>query len=651
MTSQTPETVVLHEATVPADASSSQAHGSKTAADVKTPSPAAPLLQVAWPSGLTDTLHAVDHELKLLSHASKYKWVNERLILLRNALIAFSVLGVVVITVVACYREAYRQTLTIAAFDVPPKLAERGITGQVIAKALFDELIKRRELVTTLEKGELKGAWAENRADVAIPEAKFTLQSVFRYLRYMTGNEIAIDGEFILDGDDVTLKVRVAGKPPTVVKGKLADWEALVGDLALGVLDATQPAVVAAYLGLKAKTPEDIKALSNRVLRMSEQDPKLSGAVMSVAYDAYGNALRRLGKLDEAVLAFNQAMSLDPNNGVAVISAAYGQGIQRNYDESGKLFKRAQAMQLPDSVKINAFTIWVVGGINSGNCDVVSEALEAARKSPVYDPPRFVLIEASAMARCDYEEARATASVATVLSMHPDNGAIANLLTAIHFYRPENRYRELGIQLSRDAIAAGVNNSFVFANLSDALVGVGRIEEAREIYGLARQGADTNRSPMVRQRGLEFFEAQIHYQQKDYAKADEIYRRQIVAQPLREAKEFSSYGLIKLAMNQYDNAIAVYNDGLKRLPKNCQLWQELGTVYATKGDVATALATFDKGIAAVPKCGLNYNEAARLLIKQNRVPEAKQKLDTLIKIAPNSDGAVIAKELLATLAK
>ena len=51
----------------------------------------------------------------------------------------------------------------------------------------------------------------------------------------------------------------------------------------------------------------------------------------------------------------------------------------------------------------------------------------------------------------------------------------------------------------------------------------------------------------------------------------------------------------------------------------------------------------------MPKGGLNYNEAARLLIKQNRAPEAKQKLDTLIKITPNSDGAVIAKEILAAL--
>ena len=153
------------------------------------------------------------------------------------------------------------------------------------------------------------------------------------------------------------------------------------------------------------------------------------------------------------------------------------------------------------------------------------------------------------------------------------------------------------------------------------------------------------------QRAADSFEARIHYQQKEYAKADEIYRRLVAAQPLREVGEFSRYGRLKLAMNQFDEAAAVYDDGLKGFPRSCLLWQELGTVYATKGDVATALATFEKGIAAVSKCGLNYNEAARLLIKQNRAPEAKQKLEALIKIAPNSDGAVIAKEILAGMGK
>jgi tetratricopeptide (TPR) repeat protein len=613
------------------------------------PSPAALATPVVRVEGLAETLHDVRHELALISHATKYNWINQRLILLRNTLIALSILVVVIVAGVACYREAYRQTLTIAAFDVPAKLAEQGLTGQVVAKALFDELIKRRDLVTTLDKGELKGAWAENRADVAIPEAKFTLQSVFRYLRYMTGNEIAVDGEFILDGEDVTMRVRVAGKPPTIVKGKLAAWETLVGELAMGVLDDTQPAVVAAYLGIKAGTPEDLVALSKRLRRMSAQDPKLSGAVMSVAYDAYGNALQRQDRLDEAVLAFDQAMALDPNNGVAVMNAAGTQANQRNYDQSVKLFQRALTMQLPDSVKRIAFGRWSIDGTNAGNCDVAAKALEEARKSPVYDQLRFVAVEANVIARCDYEEARAAALLAKHVAMHPDNEWFAFTLQSIHFNRPENRYRELGIQVSRDAIAGGMNYTFIFSNLARALVELGRIEEAREIYRRAEAAGTIFRSPKVRQRGAAIFEALIHIQQKEYAKADEIVQRLIAEQPLREGAEFSRYGRLKLAMNQYDEAIAVYNDGLKRLPKNCQLWQELGRVYATKGDVATALATFDKGITAVPKCGLNYNEAARLLIKQNRVQEAKDKLDALIKIAPNSDGAVIAKEILASI--
>ena len=82
---------------------------------------------------LAGTLGNIDHELKLLSHATKYKWTNQRLILLRNALVAFSVLVVVVVTAVACYREAYRQTLTVAAFDIPERktIGVRNYRGQV----------------------------------------------------------------------------------------------------------------------------------------------------------------------------------------------------------------------------------------------------------------------------------------------------------------------------------------------------------------------------------------------------------------------------------------------------------------------------------------------------------------------------------------
>ena len=119
---------------------------------------------------------------------------------------------------------------------------------------------------------------------------------------------------------------------------------------------------------------------------------------------------------------------------------------------------------------------------------------------------------------------------------------------------------------------------------------------------------------------------------------------------MREQRQFLVFAGTQAGLKRYDEAIKIYNDGLARLPKNCRLWEGFGSMYAAKGDVAAALATYDKGINAIPKCGLNYNSAARLLIKQNRIPEAEQKLDTLIKIAPNSDGAGIAKEILASVA-
>jgi tetratricopeptide (TPR) repeat protein len=129
-------------------------------------------------------------------------------------------------------------------------------------------------------------------------------------------------------------------------------------------------------------------------------------------------------------------------------------------------------------------------------------------------------------------------------------------------------------------------------------------------------------------------------------------RRIFSTQGPREEAEFSRLARTQAGLGRHEQAIAIYRDGLKLLPRNCLLWQELGSTQAARGrpeDITAALATFDQGIAAVPKCGLTYNAAARLLIAQGRPAEARAKLDALIKQAPNSDGAVIAKELLASL--
>ena len=258
-------------------------------------------------SAFAAAAEAFKHELHLFGHAGKYEWMNRRLILLRNAVIAFGVVITAMVIVVMLFREAYRETLSIAAFSVPEKLAERGITGQVVAQSLFDELIKRRTTVTTLDAGELKGAWSEHRSDIAVPDTKFTLQSIFRYLRALTGKEIAVDGEMLIDGDEVTIKARVQGKPPRVVKGKLVEWEVLMGQLANYVYEVTQPVVLASYWGLTAKSDAEMEMLSALIRRMVGGEPRATPAVLSVAYYAYGLALERQEKHAEALFAWERA--------------------------------------------------------------------------------------------------------------------------------------------------------------------------------------------------------------------------------------------------------------------------------------------------------------------------------------------------------
>jgi tetratricopeptide (TPR) repeat protein len=599
--------------------------------------------------GLAEALQQARSALGFVGPAGRFHVANLRMVLLRNALIVLTLVAAVVLVVVVGVREANRPTLTIAAFDVPPSLEARGLTGQVLAKALFDELIRRRELVTTLDSGELKGAWAENRVDVAIPQAGFTLQSVFRYLRHAAGNETSIDGEIVLDGDNVTLKVRVAGKPPAVVQGALAQWEQLVADVAGGVLEVAQPAVQAAWLGLRAQTPADLAALSRHVREMQQAKPSHSRAVLSVAYDSYGSALMRQGRADDAVLAFAEAMALDPNNGVAVINMANAKADRRDYEEAVPLFAKAQAMRLPDAVKLGALQRRILGATNTGDCDAAAQALRDARASPLYESWKFIATEAFYALFCDFEEARAVAMVAKAYALHPQDADYANVLAVVSFLRPEGRYREQGFKVSREAIAAGVSDTYLYFNTWYFLLEAGRFDESAEMQakeqGLIRDPAllDYSRTAAT---GL------THLHRKEYAQADEAFKRLFAAVPPREQWEFSLLGQTQVGLGRHDQAVAVYRDGLKRLPKNCWLWQELGSAQAARGrpeDITAALATFDQGIAAVPKCGLTTNAAARLLIAQGRPAEAKAKLDALIRQAPNSDGAVIAKELLDSL--
>ena len=307
-------------------------------------------------------------------------------------------------------------------------------------------------------------------------------------------------------------------------------------------------------------------------------------------------------------------------------------------------------MRLPDAVKLGALRRRISGATNTGDCDAAAKALSDARTSPLYESWKFISTEAFYVQFCDFEEARAVAMVAKAYSLHPQDADYANVLAALSFLRPEGRYREQGFKVSREAIAAGVDDTHLYWNTWFFLLLAGRFDEAAEMKAKEQR---LIRDPVLLERARAEATGFVHLHRKEYAKADEAFKGIFATVPPREEGEFWALAQTQVGLGRHDQATAIYRDGLKRLPKNCRLWQELGSAQAARGrpeDIAAALAIFDQGIAAVPKCGLTYNAAARLLVTQGRPAEAKAKLETLIKVAPNSDSAVIAKETLSGIA-
>jgi len=89
------------------------------------------------------------------------------------------------------------RSVVVEPFDAPPKLAERGLTGKVIAGGLLDELVRLQTATrTTAEKRSLSNAWTSD-IKLAVPEAGISLSEVSRALKARFGHDLHINGELV----------------------------------------------------------------------------------------------------------------------------------------------------------------------------------------------------------------------------------------------------------------------------------------------------------------------------------------------------------------------------------------------------------------------------------------------------------------------
>jgi tetratricopeptide (TPR) repeat protein len=138
--------------------------------------------------------------------------------------------------------------LVIEAFSVPPDLAAKGITGQVVASLMLDKLTAMQNATGSLRPAKSYANNWGNDLKVEIPETGISLGEAYRFLRGWLGHETRISGEVYRIDQDIAMNVRVSGEPGAAVTGPESDLDGLVQNVSEKVYGNTQPYRYANYL-------------------------------------------------------------------------------------------------------------------------------------------------------------------------------------------------------------------------------------------------------------------------------------------------------------------------------------------------------------------------------------------------------------------
>ncbi len=89
------------------------------------------------------------------------------------------------------------RTVVVDAFDAPPALAARGVSGKVVATQVLDDLQKLQTATRSLAKAlGTRSAWAGD-IRIEVPETGVSIGEVNRLLHERLGHDLHIEGDLV----------------------------------------------------------------------------------------------------------------------------------------------------------------------------------------------------------------------------------------------------------------------------------------------------------------------------------------------------------------------------------------------------------------------------------------------------------------------
>ena len=169
---------------------------------------------------------------------------------------------------------AHSDGLVLESFAVPPELAAKGNSGEVLATRLLDKLSQGQNSTPSQTRPgrSLSGGFGDD-IKVEIPETGVSLGELYGFLRRWLGHEAHVGGDVVRTPAGIAVSVRIDGRNSATYAGAEADLDALMLKAAEHVAEVTQPSRYGTYLSVS--TPPRL-AESNAVLERAAGDLTLS---------------------------------------------------------------------------------------------------------------------------------------------------------------------------------------------------------------------------------------------------------------------------------------------------------------------------------------------------------------------------------------
>jgi tetratricopeptide (TPR) repeat protein len=224
-----------------------------------------------------------------------------------QTMLALVALLIVVGLAMAIWNAANDRGLVVEAFSVPPDLAAKGLTGEVIATKVLDRLAALQAQTGSMRTSQ---SYANNWGDdikVQIPNTGVSIGEFNRALHQWLGHATHISGEVYRTPSGVALSARVGGDSTPVFKGSEADIDALIDKAADSIYRSTQPYRYSSWLDTEGRAAESSAVLQSII------DTTTDARERAWAYNGMAHNTIETGAVEPANVFLRKAIASDPS--------------------------------------------------------------------------------------------------------------------------------------------------------------------------------------------------------------------------------------------------------------------------------------------------------------------------------------------------